>query len=232
MSGTSPRMTIPTQLVLRALLRPGSERYGLEIGEAAGLPSGTIHPILARLERLGWVESRWEDVDPVEAGRPARRYYRLTTDGIELARDGLARAYRPRTGSVRPLPGTADHEADTSRARAGPAVHPAAACRRHPPALPLGAVRRPVRTRPLAPADLCVGSFSTAWQLRRELTQETDPMNDTTTVRPPLLCRLNLHHHWEYAMNPEDNHRSRVCTRCGKDDPHLGSDLGRSRPTA
>ena len=101
-------MTLPTQLVLRALLdEPGLERYGLEIGETAGLPSGTIHPILARLERLGWVESRWEDVDPSRAGRPARRYYRLTTDGVELARDGLARAYRPRaTGVRRPQPGT------------------------------------------------------------------------------------------------------------------------------
>ena len=107
MSERSPRMTLPTQLVLRALLEdPGTERYGLEIGDAAGLPSGTIHPILARLERLGWVESRWEVVDPREAGRPARRYYRLTTDGVELARDGLARAYRPRNGSVRPLPET------------------------------------------------------------------------------------------------------------------------------
>jgi DNA-binding PadR family transcriptional regulator len=99
-------MTLPTQLVLRALLEePGTERYGLEIGDDAGLPSGTIHPILARLERLGWVESRWEDVDPSEAGRPARRYYRLTTDGVERARDGLARAYRPRSAPVRPQPG-------------------------------------------------------------------------------------------------------------------------------
>jgi DNA-binding PadR family transcriptional regulator len=101
-------MTLPTQLVLRALLdEPGLERYGLEIGETAGLPSGTIHPILARLERLGWLESRWEDVDPRAAGRPARRYYRLTTDGVEQARAGLARAYRPRpTGVRRPQPGT------------------------------------------------------------------------------------------------------------------------------
>jgi hypothetical protein len=67
------------------------------------------------------------------------------------------------------------------------------------------------------------GVFSTAWQLRSELTQEIDPMNDTTTIRPPLLCRLNLHHHWGFVMNPEDNHRSRVCVRCGKDDPHLNS---------
>src|SRR6476619_5783930 len=104
----APRMTLPTPLVLRALLEdPGAERYGLEIGDTAGLPSGTIHPILARLERLGWVESRWEDVDPHEAGRPARRHYRLTTDGIEGARDGLARAYRPRPAGIpRPQPGT------------------------------------------------------------------------------------------------------------------------------
>jgi PadR family transcriptional regulator, regulatory protein PadR len=47
----TPRMTIPTQLVLRTLLAdPEQERYGVEIGAAAGLPSGTIHPILARLE--------------------------------------------------------------------------------------------------------------------------------------------------------------------------------------
>jgi DNA-binding PadR family transcriptional regulator len=100
-------MTLPTQLVLRALLvEPGAERYGLEIGDEAGLPSGTIHPILARLERLGWVESRWEDVNPSRVGRPTRRYYRLTTDGIDLARDGLARAYRPtRQIGLRPHPG-------------------------------------------------------------------------------------------------------------------------------
>ncbi len=55
-----PRMTIPTQLVLRALLaEPGRELYGAEVGEAAGLPSGTVHPMLARLERLDWVSSRW-----------------------------------------------------------------------------------------------------------------------------------------------------------------------------
>jgi PadR family transcriptional regulator, regulatory protein PadR len=90
----APRMTIPTQLVLRALLAdPEQERYGVEIGAAAGLPSGTVHPILARLETVGWLESRWEEIDPRTEGRPARRYYRLTPDGMELARSALARAY-------------------------------------------------------------------------------------------------------------------------------------------
>jgi len=92
-----PRMTLPTQLVLRVLLEvPGEERYGYEVGEAAGLASGTVHPILARLEGAGWVESRWEDVDSSAVGRPARRYYRLTADGADAARDALARAHRSR----------------------------------------------------------------------------------------------------------------------------------------
>lgn len=92
-----PRMTIPTQLVLRALLSdPGREFYGAEIGEAAGLPSGTVHPMLARLERVDWVSSRWEDVDPSEAGRPARRYYRLTAAGADQARAALARVSKQR----------------------------------------------------------------------------------------------------------------------------------------
>ena len=88
-----PRMTIPTQLVLRAMLaEPTQEMYGLQICTAAGLPSGTIHPILARLECLGWLESRWEDVVPTEEGRPRRRYYKLTEDGAERARIALAQA--------------------------------------------------------------------------------------------------------------------------------------------
>jgi PadR family transcriptional regulator, regulatory protein PadR len=89
-----PRMTIPTQLVLRALLaNPAQEMYGLEICAAAGLPSGTIHPMLGRLEReFGWLDSRWEDINPEDEGRPRRRYYRLTEDGAERARIALARA--------------------------------------------------------------------------------------------------------------------------------------------
>jgi len=89
------RMTLPTQFVLRALLAdPQAELYGVEIGEAAGLRSGTVHPILARLEGLRWVQSRWEDIDPKLEGRPARRYYRLTAAGAQAARTALAEAYQ------------------------------------------------------------------------------------------------------------------------------------------
>jgi DNA-binding PadR family transcriptional regulator len=92
-------MTLQTQLVLRALLEhPTRELYGLEICAAAGLASGTIHPILARLEGLGWLDSRWEDIDPTTEGRPKRRYYRLSSDGAEHARQALATARTPLAG--------------------------------------------------------------------------------------------------------------------------------------
>ena len=98
------RMTLQTQLVLRALLEdPAKQRYGLELCELAGLPSGTIYPILARLEQVGWVDSIWEDpAVHEEVGRPRRRFYQITQDGAEQARSALAHAYRARK---QPVPG-------------------------------------------------------------------------------------------------------------------------------
>jgi DNA-binding PadR family transcriptional regulator len=65
---------------------PSRPWYGLEMAAASGLKSGTIYPLLARLERAGWLTSRWEDVDPVEAGRPRRRLYELTNAGYDAVR--------------------------------------------------------------------------------------------------------------------------------------------------
>lgn len=104
---SGPRMTLATQHVLRAMLEdPTHEMYGSQLCTAAGLPSGTIHPILARLEGHGWVESRWEDEDPHEQGRPRRRYYKLTPDGAERARVTLAQDRAPATArpAFRPRP--------------------------------------------------------------------------------------------------------------------------------
>lgn len=87
-------MTLPMLLVVRAMLaEPAREMYGLEICKAAELPSGTIHPILARLERCEWLESRWEDIEPTEEGRPRRRYYRLSPYGAERARAALEKVH-------------------------------------------------------------------------------------------------------------------------------------------
>lgn len=87
------RMTITTQLVLRALLAtPGRELYGYEIMQAAGLKSGLVYPILARLEDAGWITGRAEQIDSHTEKRPPRRYYRITEDGAVQARAAMARA--------------------------------------------------------------------------------------------------------------------------------------------
>jgi PadR family transcriptional regulator PadR len=85
-------MTMQTQMVLRqALIEPGREWYGLEMMQATGLPSGTVYPIIARLEQAGWIRSRWEEPgEHRDGGRPRRRYYRLTEDGAENARLRIA----------------------------------------------------------------------------------------------------------------------------------------------
>lgn len=105
MARSGPKMTLPVQLVLRALLEhPTRPMYGLEICQEAGLASGTIHPILARLEGYGWLTSTWEDIDPTKEGRPRRRYYQLSAGGVEQARYALAHAHSSisRIGALRP----------------------------------------------------------------------------------------------------------------------------------
>lgn len=85
------RMTARTRRVLDAVLaQPTRGMTAREIGRSAGVPGGAAHPILARLEGVGWVESRWADVDPREPVRPPRRAYSVTANGAVAARRALA----------------------------------------------------------------------------------------------------------------------------------------------
>ncbi len=85
-------MTHATALILQALAT--DHRHGFQIMEVTGLPSGTVYPVLRRLERETAVESEWEDAESASAaGRRQRRTYRLTTSGqllAERARQRLA----------------------------------------------------------------------------------------------------------------------------------------------
>ncbi|MGH9696527.1 MAG: PadR family transcriptional regulator [Bryobacteraceae bacterium] len=57
-------------------------RYGFDIMDVTGLPSGTVYPALRRLERDGLVTGKWEDESIALAEeRPPRRYYRTTRAG-------------------------------------------------------------------------------------------------------------------------------------------------------
>jgi DNA-binding PadR family transcriptional regulator len=84
---TQPRITTQTIKVLAAFMsRTQDEISGAEIGRTTSLASGTLYPILFRLEEAGWVESRWETEDPHELGRPRRRLYQITGVGASKAR--------------------------------------------------------------------------------------------------------------------------------------------------
>jgi PadR family transcriptional regulator PadR len=85
-----PRLTTQTLSVLSTILGdPDADWYGLELSKRAGLQPGTIYPILDRLLQAGWLDRRWEDIDPAAEGRPRRRLYRLTPVGAPAARRAL-----------------------------------------------------------------------------------------------------------------------------------------------
>jgi len=72
-------MTSPTLKVLRELISGSSNGIsGAEIARLTGLASGTLYPILFRLEKSGWLTSRWEEVIPSEVKRPRKRLYTFT----------------------------------------------------------------------------------------------------------------------------------------------------------
>jgi PadR family transcriptional regulator, regulatory protein PadR len=81
-------MTLATTLVMQAI--GAGHRHGFDIVEVTGYPTGTVYPALRRLERDGYVRSRWEaERTATRDGRPARRYYELTASGVTTLETAL-----------------------------------------------------------------------------------------------------------------------------------------------
>jgi PadR family transcriptional regulator PadR len=87
MKTPDPRMSAQTLKLIGALMAtPGHGLSGVEISRETGLASGTVYPILFRLEQAGWLVGQWETDDANALGRPRRRYYRMTGVGATKAR--------------------------------------------------------------------------------------------------------------------------------------------------
>jgi DNA-binding PadR family transcriptional regulator len=82
------RVTDATLDVLEVLLTQDDTLYGLKIAKQTGRPTGSIFPILARLEEHNWVDSAWETAERPERGA-RRRLYRLNGEGAAHARELL-----------------------------------------------------------------------------------------------------------------------------------------------
>ncbi len=95
----TPRISPETLRVLEIFFEsPAEWRYGYDLSRETGLKSGTLYPILMRLEKHKLLVARWVTTEP---GVPPRHTYKLTPDGLELARVKLAEA-RPALATRRP----------------------------------------------------------------------------------------------------------------------------------
>jgi PadR family transcriptional regulator, regulatory protein PadR len=79
----------------------GEWGYGYEIIRFSGLQSGTLYPLLIRLEARGLLQAKWQP--PTSPGRPPRHAYRLTAAGRALVRDNEA-AQRGSPRRLDPVP--------------------------------------------------------------------------------------------------------------------------------
>lgn len=73
------------RILLAVLLdAQGRWKHGYDLAASTGLKSGTLYPLLIRLDAQGYLEAEWQP--PVAGGRPPRHAYRLTAAGVQLAR--------------------------------------------------------------------------------------------------------------------------------------------------
>lgn len=79
-------LSAPARKVLAIMAGAGARWWhGYELCQQAGVKSGTLYPLLIRLEAQHYLKAEWQQ--PAEAGRPPRHAYRLTAAGRQLARD-------------------------------------------------------------------------------------------------------------------------------------------------
>lgn len=72
---------------------PQGWRHGYDIIKETGLLSGTLYPLLMRMTEQGLVEAEWRE--PAQPGRPPRHAYRLTAQGLSVARAAAAAPTAP-----------------------------------------------------------------------------------------------------------------------------------------
>ena len=90
MTPDTPALSFTALFVLQALNQ--GHKFGFDIMQVTGLPSGTIYPALRRLEAMELVSSDWEKaLKARKEGRPRRRYYELTPAGKRQLKEAETR---------------------------------------------------------------------------------------------------------------------------------------------
>jgi len=95
----TPKMAMVLKIFLED---PDQPRYGFELMKLTGMASGSLYPMLARLEKAGWLTRGKEDIDPHAVGRPPRTNYSITgaaATAVRIQLAALSEQFRP------PVPG-------------------------------------------------------------------------------------------------------------------------------
>src|ERR1700685_1478076 len=104
----TPKMATVLKIFLED---PDQPRYGFELMKLTGMASGSLYPMLARLEGGGWLTRGKESIEPRDAGRAARTNYVIAGAAVSAARIQLAelseRFRPPVPGRLRPQGSTA-----------------------------------------------------------------------------------------------------------------------------
>jgi PadR family transcriptional regulator PadR len=102
-------LPLETEILEAALSAEGTSFHGFGLAQAmreqrgsrALTGHGTLYKALGRLEELGLLSSHWEDPAAAE-GRPRRRLYQLTGQGVRVAEQTVAGKSDPATATRSP----------------------------------------------------------------------------------------------------------------------------------
>ncbi len=87
---SDPRLSRHGLRVLRMFVEVSADALaGSDITLSLGIGSSTVYPLLARLLKAGWLSAKWEK-ESGAAGRPRKKFYKLTALGRKKAQEALA----------------------------------------------------------------------------------------------------------------------------------------------
>jgi len=77
------QVTLVFLKVLSVFLEYPNQKFcGMDIMKKLKLRSGTVYPLLVKMETAGWLKREFEEVDPKVVKRPAKILYQISPSGI------------------------------------------------------------------------------------------------------------------------------------------------------
>lgn len=87
---SSMRRTQTMLTVAQTKLDHGTGRFwAYDLCKRSGIKPGSIYPMMSKFLNEGWLIDGWEPAASGTPGRPPRRYYTLTDEGVRALTDAV-----------------------------------------------------------------------------------------------------------------------------------------------